>query len=479
MEQFETIIGLEVHVELSTDSKIFCGCSTKFGNKPNSNICPVCVGMPGTLPVLNKKVVEYALAAGIALECSINREILFDRKNYFYPDLPKAYQITQTYYPVAQNGKITISTDNGEKIIGIREIHIEEDAGKLIHDSKNNRTLIDYNRAGVPLIEIVSKPDLRSAREAVAYLEKLKMIMTYLGISDCKMQEGSLRVDINLSVRRAGDKKLGTRTEIKNLNSFKAVARAIESESQRQIELLKTGKEIVRETRRWDDDQNMSFRMRSKEEEQDYRYFTEPDLVPTEIAEEWIEQIKAAMPEFRDQKIIRYQKEYDLPEYDARVLTSSKKMADLFEKTADLCKKPKDVSNWIMVEGMRILNEKGIEPDDIITQPDKLSKLVLMVEQGKINRTVAKEVFKKVFLENADPEDYVKEHNLGLISDEYMLRSLAETVLNENPRSVSDYKKGKTKALGFLVGQTMKAAKGKADPVLVNKIIKEFLDRQH
>ena len=477
MEQFETIIGLEVHVELATESKVFCGCSTKFGSKPNTNICPVCAGMPGTLPVLNKKVVEYALTAGIALGCEINKVIYFDRKNYFYPDLPKGYQISQFYIPLAQNGKITITTDNGEKIIGIREIHIEEDAGKLIHDTETGRTLVDYNRCGVPLIEIVSKPDLRTAKEAIAYLEKLKMIMTYLGISDCKMQEGSLRVDINLSVRRKSDKKLGTRTEIKNLNSFKAVARAIENESERQIGLLKEGKEIARETRRWDDDNAICVRMRSKEDVQDYRYFTEPDLVPVEISDECIEKIKSGLPEFRDEKIIRYRREFGLPEYDAKVLTFSKKMADLFEKTARLCERPKEVSNWLMVEGMRILNEYGMEPDDIDVRPEALSKLILMVEEGIINRTVGKEVFEKIILEDADPEGYVKEHNLGLISDEDTLRLLVKTVIEENPKSVSDYKNGKTKALGFLVGQTMKTVKGKADPILVNKVVKEFLEQ--
>jgi len=476
MNQYETVIGLEVHVELSTESKIFCGCSTKFGGSPNSNICPVCVGMPGAMPVLNKKVVEYALAAAIALDCKINKNIIFDRKNYFYPDLPKGFQISQFYLPIAENGKITINTENGVKIIGIREIHIEEDAGKLVHDTAGNRSFIDFNRAGIPLIEIVSKPDIRSAAEAVAYLEKLKMIMTYLGVSDCKMQEGSLRVDINLSVRKAGDNRLGTRTEIKNLNSFKAVFRAIESESKRQIELLKEGKEIIRETRRWDDSKNISIRMRTKEETQDYCYFIEPDLGPIEIFEDWIKEIKSSMPELRDEKIIRYQKEYKLSEYDARVLTSSKKIADLFEKTEDLCKMPKEVANWLMVEGMRVINEKGMDADELNVQPAGLSKLILMVEEGKINRTVAKEMFEKVFLENIDPEEYVKEHNLGLISDENMLRDLVQAVLDENPKSVSDYKSGKTKAFGFLVGQTMKAVKGQADPMLVNKILTELLN---
>lgn len=476
MKQYETVIGLEVHVELSTKSKIFCGCSTKFGSKPNTNVCPVCTGMPGALPVLNKKVVDYAIAAGLALNCTINRSCMFDRKNYFYPDLPKSYQISQYFIPIASNGKITINTDNGEKTIGIHEIHIEEDAGKLIHDPEKHETLIDFNRCGVPLIEIVTEPDLRSAEETVAFLEKLKLILTYLGVSDCKMQEGSLRVDINLSVREIGEKQLGTRTEMKNLNSFKAIARAIEGESSRQVKVIQDNGKVIRETRRWDDGKNMSLRMRTKEEAQDYCYFTEPNLVPMEISEEWVGQIKESLPEFRDEKIIRYQKEYNLPEYDAKVLTSSKKMADLFEQTVLLCKKPKEVSNWLMVEGMRILNENGMEPEDINLKPGNLSKLILMIEQGKINRTVAKEVFEKIFLEDVDPEEYVDKHNLGMLTDDNMLRRVISTVLEENPKSVSDYKNGKDKALGFLVGMSMKALKGKADPVLVNKIITGLLN---
>lgn len=477
MKQYETVIGLEVHVELATESKIFCACPTKFGDKANTNICPVCTGMPGVLPVLNRKVVDYAISAGLALNCTINEYCMFDRKNYFYPDLPKSYQTSQLYFPIANDGSISINTENGDKTIGIHEIHIEEDAGKLIHEPEINISLIDFNRSGVPLIEIVTEPDLRSADETIAFLDKLRLILTYLGISDCKMQEGSFRVDINISVREVGDKQLGTRTEIKNLNSFKAIARAIEGEKSRQIELLKEGGEVVRETRRWDDSKNMSIRMRSKEEAQDYCYFTEPDLVPIEISQEWINKINESLPEFRDEKIIRYQNEFNIPEYDAKVLTSSKRMADLFEKTTALCYKPKEVSNWLMVEGMRILKEKEMDPEDIDLNPDRLSKLILMVEQGKINRTVAKEVFEKIFLEDVEPEEYVKEHKLGMITDFNMLRSIVITVLEENPKSVSDYKNGKDKALGFLVGQTMKAVKSKADPLLINTIIIDLLNQ--
>lgn len=475
MKQYEAIIGLEVHVELSTASKIFCACSTKFGSKPNTNCCPVCTGMPGALPVINKKAVEYGLAAGLALNCTITKECMFDRKHYFYPDLPKAYQISQLYFPIARDGYITINTSKGDKKIGIHELHLEEDAGKLVHDSKNNISLIDFNRAGVPLIEIVSEPDLSSADEVLAYLEKLKLIMMYLGISDCKMQEGSFRVDINISVRKIGDKKLGTRTEIKNMNSFKAIARAIEGEKNRQIKLLEEGKAVVRETRRWDDEKNESLRMRSKEEAQDYCYFTEPDLVPIRISDQWISKARSLLPEFRDEKIIRYQKEYGIPEYDAKLLTASKKMADIFEATTILCKKPKEVSNWLMVEGMRLLNEKEIEPDHMNFSPKNLSKLIMMVDKGKINRTVAKEVFEKVFLEDIDPLEYVECNNLGIISDYDNLRTIVLQVFEENPKSVSDYKNGKTKAMGYLVGQTMKAVKGKADPSLINTIVKELL----
>lgn len=476
MKQYETVIGLEVHVELATASKVFCACSTEFGKKANTNCCPVCTGMPGSLPVLNKKVVDYAIAAGLALNCTIRKDIVFDRKNYFYPDLPKSYQISQLYLPIAYKGGIKIDTKTGKKTIGIREIHIEEDAGKLIHDEKNNKTLVDYNRAGVGLIEIVSEPDMRSVEEVMEYLDKLKLILQYLGISDCKMQEGSLRVDINLSVREFGSKNLGTRTEMKNLNSFKAIRRAIEAESIRQVEVLEAGGSIVQETRRWDDNKNISLRMRTKEEAQDYRYFPEPDLVPLKIWEGWIDQIKASLPELREDKIIRYQKEYNIPQYDAMILTSSKKIADLFEATTSLCDLPKEVSNWLMVEGMRILRENEIDPWDIDISPEKLSTLIIMVEENKISRPVAKEVFEKIIIEDVDPKEYIERLGLGMVSDDKLLRSIIVTVLKENPKSVSDYKNGKTKAIGNLVGQTMKAMKGKADPLLVYKILREFLD---
>ncbi|NLL71995.1 MAG: Asp-tRNA(Asn)/Glu-tRNA(Gln) amidotransferase subunit GatB [Clostridiales bacterium] len=476
MKDYEIVIGLEVHVELSTSSKIFCGCSTKFSLDPNSNCCPVCTGMPGTLPVLNKKATEYAVAAGLALNCNIRKRTIFDRKNYFYPDLPKAYQISQLYFPIAENGHIKIELEGYEKVIGIHEMHLEEDAGKLIHDSDNNNTLIDYNRAGIPLIEIVSKPDMTSSDEVLAYLDKLKTSLQYLSVADCKMQEGGMRVDINLSVREVGDKKLGTRTEIKNLNSFRAIARAIESESNRQIELVKKGEAVDLETRRWDDISGENIRMRPKENVEDYRYFPDPDIPPIEFSDQEIDRIKSSLPEFREEKIIRFQKDYAIPKYDAKVLTSSKKMADIFENTANLCNRPKEVSNWLMVEGMRIIKDNNMDLWEVDFNPKKFSKLILMVEEGKINRTIAKEVFEKIFLEDIDPDEYVKKQGLAMISDDRELGKAALKILDKNPGAVSDYKNGKTKVLGYLVGQTMKDMGGRADPNQISKILKGLLE---
>ncbi len=476
MKTYETVIGLEVHVELATKSKIFCACTTQFGGEPNTHCCPICTGMPGTLPVLNKQVVEYAIAAGLALNCSITQKCKFDRKNYFYPDLPKAYQVSQLYLPIARDGGIEIETAAGKKMVRIHEIHMEEDAGKLIHDPWGDCTLVDYNRCGVPLIEIVSEPDMRSAEEVVAYLDKLKLILQYLGVSDCKMQEGSLRADINLSVREMGAKEFGTRTEMKNMNSFKAIARAIEGERKRQIELLEFGKKVIQETRRWDDNKDSSFAMRSKEDAQDYRYFPEPDLPPIYISNEWLDRIRKEQPELRDEKMIRYEREFEIPAYDASIITSSKHLADLFEGTVALSGKPKEVSNWLMVETMRLLKEQEMDAEEIIFTPAQLAKLIDMVDSNKINRTIAKEVFEQIFKENADPQEYVEKHGLGMVSDNSLLRSVIERVFTENPQSVADYKSGKVRAMGFLVGQTMKEMKGKADPGAVNLLVKELLD---
>lgn len=475
MKQYETVIGLEVHVELATKTKIFCGCTTEFGGSPNTHCCPVCTGMPGTLPVLNKKVVEFAMAAAMATNCTVTRKCKFDRKNYFYPDLPKAYQISQLYLPICRNGHIDIEVDGIEKSIGIHEIHMEEDAGKLVHDPWDDVTLVDYNRCGVPLIEIVSEPDMRSADEVIAYLTKLRLILQYLGVSDCKMQEGSLRADINLSVREAGAKEFGTRTEMKNMNSFKAIARAVEGERKRQIEQLEYGRKIIQETRRWDDNKDTSFAMRSKEDAQDYRYFPDPDLVPVEIDDAWFDKVRASLPELRDEKIARYRKEFDIPDYDIQLITGSKTMADLFEETVAICKKPKKVSNWLMVETMRLLKEKEMEPEEITFSAKNLAALIDLAESRQINSSVAKEVFEKVFAEDIDPEKYVREKGLLTISDEGELRRTIEQVIADNPQSVEDYHAGKTKAMGFLVGQTMKAMKGKADPSMVNCILKELL----
>ena len=472
--QYETIIGLEVHVELATKTKIFCGCSTAFGGAPNTHICPVCTGMPGSLPVLNKQVVEYAMAVGLGLNCEITRDCKFDRKNYFYPDNPQNYQISQLYLPICRNGYLALDEPYSGRKIGIHEIHMEEDAGKLVHDEWEDCTLVDYNRSGVPLIEIVTEPDMRSAGEVIAFLDKLKIMIQYLGASDCKLQEGSMRADVNLSVRPVGSEKLGTRTEMKNLNSFKAIRRAVEAESLRQIEILEEGGTVIQETRRWDDNKEYSYAMRSKEDAQDYRYFPEPDLAPLHISQKWIDEVKSKQPEFRTEKKLRYQKEYGLPEYDADILTGQKAAADLFEEASALCKKPKKVSNWLMGEGMRLQKETGKETFGM--SPAHLAELVEMVEQNRINTTAAKEVFEAMFDRDADPEKYVKEHGLEMVQDDGLLRAQVKKAIQENPKSVSDYRAGKKKAAGFLIGQVMKAMKGKAAPDKVKNMVEEMLE---
>ncbi len=474
-KQYETVIGLEVHVELATKTKIFCGCSTTFGGAPNSHTCPVCTGMPGSLPVLNKQVVNYAVAVGLAMNCTITQHCKFDRKNYFYPDNPQNYQISQLYLPICRNGYVNIETSTGKKAVGIHEIHMEEDAGKLIHDEWEDCSLVDYNRSGVPLIEIVSKPDMRSAEEVIAYLEKLRMIVQYLGASDCKLNEGSMRADVNLSVREIGTKAFGTRTEMKNLNSFRAITHAIEGERERQIELLEAGQQVVQETRRWDDTKEYSYAMRSKEDAQDYRYFPDPDLVPVYISDAWLEQIRNSQPEFREEKMARYKKEFDIPAYDISIITDSKHLADLFEETVAICGQPKKVSNWLMGETLRLLKEKNIDAQDICFSPQNLAKLITLVDSKVINSTVAKEVFEVMFDKNIDPEKYVEEKGLKTVNDERELQKTIEDIIVANPKSVEDYRNGKEKAISFLVGQTMKAMKGKADPNMVNKMLKELL----
>ena len=475
-KEYETVIGLEVHVELATKTKIFCGCSTAFGGAPNTHTCPVCTGMPGSLPVLNKKVVEYAAAVGLATNCNITKDCKFDRKNYFYPDNPQNYQISQLYLPICRDGHVDIELEDGTvKPVRIHEIHMEEDAGKLVHDDWSGESLVDFNRSGVPLIEIVSEPDMRSAKEVIAYLEKLRLIIQYLGASDCKLQEGSMRADVNLSVREVGTAEFGTRTETKNLNSFSAIERAIEAEKNRQIDLIESGEKVVQETRRWNDDKEYSYAMRSKEDAQDYRYFPDPDLVPIHISDEWLEEIRSRQPEFKTEKMKRYKEEFGIPDYDIEILTDSKKLADIFEQTTAICNNPKKVSNWLMVETMRIIKEKSMDVSDISFSPANLAALIKLTDDGSINSSVAKEVFEKIFDEDIDPDKYIEENGLKQVNDEGALKKTVEDVIAANPQSVEDYRSGKEKAIGFLVGQTMKAMKGKANPAMVNDMLKELL----
>lgn len=473
---YDTVIGLEVHVELATQSKIFCGCSTAFGSAVNANTCPVCSGMPGTLPVLNKKVLEYATMVGLATNCRISRRTLFDRKNYFYPDNPQNYQISQLYAPLCRDGYILIDTSEGEKRIGIHEIHMEEDAGKLIHDTENNVSYVDYNRAGVPLIEIVSEPHMSNADEVIKYLEQLRMIIKYLGVSDCKLQEGSMRADVNISVRKKGCDTLGTRTELKNLNSFSAIRRAIEFESSRQIDIIESGNTVQMETRRWDDNEGCSISMRSKEDAKDYRYFPEPDLMPIVISDEYIEALRMKQPELREEKIKRYKEAYRLPDYDIMLITSSKTMADIFEETIAICNNPKEAANWLMVEAMRLAKEMQMDPDDISFSPKHLATLIELVINSTINRTVAKEVFEKIFKSDIEPTQYIKDNNLGMVDDTASLAKCIREVIDNNPQSVADYKAGKDRAKGFIVGQVMKRMKGKANPVKVNEMVETELN---
>ena len=476
MIKYETVIGLEVHTELSTKSKIFCGCSTEFGGAPNTHVCEICSGMPGTLPVMNEAVVNYAIKAGLALNCSITRHNKFDRKNYFYPDLPKAYQISQLYMPICTWGYIEIKgSDGNPKKVKIREIHMEEDAGKLVHDPIENVTLVDYNRCGVPLLEIVSEPDMRSAEEVIDYLEKLKSILQYVGVSDCKMQEGSLRADVNISVRPEGSEEFGTRTEMKNINSFKAIARAIENETHRQIELLHEGNEVVQETRHWDDAAGHSRSMRSKEDAQDYKYFPEPDIPPIEISDEQIEAIRASLPELPEAKKARYINELGLPEYDTGIITGSLPLVKLFEHTCELTGNPKETANWIMVELLKLLNDSQTLPENMSFDLDSLAAIIKMVSANKINRGTAKKVFAEVFENNVDPVKYVEENNLGMMTDTSAIRAAIEEVVAANEKSVNEYKGGKTQALQYLIGQSMRVLKGKAPAQEVTAILKEIL----
>lgn len=478
MREYETIIGLEVHIELGTKTKIFCGCSTEFGGEPNTHTCPVCTGMPGSLPVLNKKVVEYALKAGIALNCKVNQYSRFDRKNYFYPDNPQNYQISQLYLPICYDGEVEIEAGAVIKKVRIHEMHMEEDAGKLIHDEWEDCSLVDYNRSGVPLIEIVSEPDMRSAEEVIAYLEKLRFTMQYLGISDCKLQEGSMRADVNLSVREVGSNQLGTRTEMKNLNSFKAIARAIEGERERQIELLEEGRPVIQETRRWDDNKEYSYAMRSKEDAKDYRYFPDPDLPPVHISDEWIKEIKEAQPEFREAKKERYQKQYGLSVYDAGILTESKNLAELFEQVVEIYGDAKKTANWFMGEVLRLMKETGTEPEKVRFTPAYMAELLSMADKKEISPQNAKKVFEKIFEEDINPVLYIEEKGLKIIKDDHLLQTVLQRVLDENPGPLEELLSGKEKVFGFFVGQMMRELKGKADPASVRKALASEMEKR-
>lgn len=471
---FETVIGLEVHVELLSETKVFCTCKSEFGGKPNTRICEVCTGMPGTLPRLNEKVVEFAVKTGLATDCEITKITRFDRKNYFYPDLPKAYQISQLYLPICRNGHIEIKTENGKKIIGIHEIHIEEDAGKLVHS--DSETLIDYNRCGVPLLEIVTEPDFSDADEVIAFLEALRRILTYLGVSDCKMQEGSMRADVNLSVRSAGSRELGTRTEMKNLNSFHDITDAVKSEAARQIALIESGEAVIQQTRRWDADRGESYAMRSKEAANDYRYFPEPDIPPIDISESFINRINSALPELPAAKKQRYMNELGLSDYDASVLTSDIYIVSFFEAALKDCSSPKEVANWVLGEVLRLLKDSGTDSKSNPLKPEALVKIIEMVQSGKINRNTGKAVLEKAFYDGVDVEKYVSENGLSLITDSDKIKAAVKSVIADNEKSVADYQRGKTAALGYLVGQTMKALGGRADANEIQKLLRELLD---
>jgi aspartyl-tRNA(Asn)/glutamyl-tRNA(Gln) amidotransferase subunit B len=472
--KWETVIGIEVHAELSTKSKIFCACTTAYGGEPNTHVCPVCAGMPGVLPVLNRSVVEYALRLGLALDFNITKYCKFDRKNYFYPDLPKAYQVSQLYAPICRDGHLDIEVGGRKKTINIREIHMEEDAGKLIHDANGANTFMDFNRCGVPLLEIVSQPDFRSAAEVIAYLEKLRETMLYLDICDCKMQEGSIRADINLSMRREGG-ELGIRTETKNMNSFKAIARAIEYETSRQIEILEDGGHIVQETRRWDDERLESYGMRSKENAQDYRYFPEPDLLPINIDDAWLASIRENLPELAYQKRERYCRDFKIPESEAAVLTVHKNICDIFETIARKSGQPVEAAHLLTGEIMRLMNNANILPEDLSLNTDKFSALITLVTDGKINRNAYKETVEAVFTNDVDPEKYIAEKGLMMINDDNAVIEAVKAVITENQDSVAEYRAGKEKVFGFLMGQVMKKLGGKGNPDMAKKALEGAL----
>ena len=472
-----TVCGLEVHTELATKTKIFCNCTTEFGGEPNTHVCEICSGMPGTLPVVNKKVVEFAVRTGLALNCEITQYNKFDRKNYFYPDLPKAYQISQLYLPICRNGWVEIndSINGGKKKVRIHEIHMEEDAGKLVHDEWTDSTLVNYNRCGVPLLEIVSEPDIASADEAVEYVEKLRAILQFCGVSDCKMQEGSLRADVNVSVMEKGATEFGTRTEMKNINSFKAIHNAVEAEAERQIELIEDGEKVVQETRRWDDSKGTSYAMRSKEDAQDYKYFPEPDLPPIELSDEYVQNIKETLPELPEAKKARYISEYGLSEYDANMICSDKNYAKLFDTTVEITKNPKDSAHWIMGDLMKLMNDSQTLPENMAFRAESLGETINLLNNNKISRDSAKKVLKAVFEKDVIPADYVKENNMEMVSDTGAIKAIVEEIVVNNPKAVAEYKEGKEKSFNFLIGQSMRALKGKAPASEVTKLLKDIL----
>ncbi|HEX2866862.1 MAG TPA: Asp-tRNA(Asn)/Glu-tRNA(Gln) amidotransferase subunit GatB [Ignavibacteriales bacterium] len=474
--EYEAVIGLEVHAQLLTDTKIFCGCSAKFGNPPNTNVCPICLGHPGVLPVLNKKVAEFAVLMGLATNCRINLNSVFARKNYFYPDLPKGYQISQFEAPICEGGFVEIELKDGTKRnIGLTRIHMEEDAGKSIHDQADE-TLVDVNRCGVPLIEIVSEPEMHTPEEAYEYLSRIRQTVQYLGICDGNMEEGSLRCDANVSIRLKGETRLGTKTEVKNMNSFRNVEKALIYEIDRQIEILEDGGRIVQETLLWDADNGVAVSMRSKEEAHDYRYFPEPDLMPVHISQEWFEEIKSGLPELPKERKMRFIREYSLPSYDAGVLTSSRELADYYEKTVSVTKDYKSASNWIMGEVLKILNETKTPIQNFPVQPENLGRLINLIGDNTVSGKIAKDVFQIMLSEAKEPGEIIKERNLVQITDTSELEGVIDRVIEGNPKDVKEFLSGKEKVIGFFVGQIMKETKGKANPKAVNEILRDKLN---
>lgn len=477
--KYESVIGLEVHTELKTKTKIFCGCRTTFGAEPNTNVCPICLGMPGVLPVLNKKVVEFAVRAGLALNCKIANFTKFDRKNYYYPDLPKNFQTSQYDLPIAEHGYLDIEVDGVVRRIGITRIHMEEDAGKLVHSgatiTDSETSNVDYNRGGVPLLEIVSEPDIRTAAEAGAYMEKLKSILEYIAVSDCKMEEGSLRCDANVSVREVGATKLGTKVEMKNINSIRGVVRSIEYEAQRQAEAIEDGEKIVQETRTWDEGKGITLSMRTKEEANDYRYFPEPDLVPFKISDEYIEQVRASLPELPDARKERIMNDYGLSDYDAGIITMSRAMAEYFDEVVATGADPKETANWLMGDFSKNLNDSGLTADKAPLHPDHLAGMLAKIADGTISGKIAKTVFQEMWDSGKTAAEIIKEKGLEQISDTGELEKIIAEIIAANPQSVEDFQAGKKKAIGFLVGQVMKATKGRANPQLVNQLLQKAL----